>query len=63
MHSGQKTFLKQTRSSIILGQTQTTSGAGNHSALFGFFSKAFMVHFLKDKSEAGAVREMGGHPF
>jgi DNA polymerase III subunit delta len=33
------------------------------SGIFGFFSKAFMVHFLKDKSEAGAVREMGGHPF
>jgi DNA polymerase III subunit delta len=32
-------------------------------ALFGFFTKAFMVHFLKDKSEAGAVKEMGGHPF
>lgn len=33
------------------------------AVLFGYFSKIFACHFLKDKSEQGAVKTMGGHPF
>ena len=33
------------------------------ATLFSFFSKIFSYHFLKDKSEQGAVAELGGHPF
>lgn len=33
------------------------------SVLFGYFSKIFAYHFLKDKSEQGAAKTMGGHPF
>jgi DNA polymerase III subunit delta len=33
------------------------------ATLFGYFSKVFMMHFLKDKSEKGAMQQMGGHPF
>lgn len=31
--------------------------------LFGFFSKAFMVHFLKNKAEAAASKELGVHSY
>jgi DNA polymerase III subunit delta len=33
------------------------------ATLFGYFSKIFAYHFLKDKSEKGAIQTMGGHPF
>ena len=33
------------------------------ATLFGYFSKIFAYHFLKDKSEQGAIKTMGGHPF
>jgi DNA polymerase III subunit delta len=33
------------------------------ASLFGYFSKIFAFHFLDDKSEKGAIRQMGGHPF
>ncbi|SHE79888.1 DNA polymerase III, delta subunit [Mariniphaga anaerophila] len=33
------------------------------ATLFSYFSKIFAYHFLKDKSEQGAARTMGGHPF
>lgn len=33
------------------------------ATLFSYFSKIFSYHFLKDKSERGAVAELGGHPF
>jgi len=31
--------------------------------LFGFFSKMFAFHFLKDKSESGVASQLGMHPF
>jgi DNA polymerase III subunit delta len=31
--------------------------------LYGYFSKIFAFHFLDDKSEKGAIQQMGGHPF
>ncbi len=31
--------------------------------LFGFYSKLFAIHFMKDKSEQGVIRQMGGSPF
>ena len=33
------------------------------AVLFGYFSKLFAYHFLKDKSEQGVVKTIGGHPF
>lgn len=33
------------------------------ATLFGYFSKIFAYHFLQDKSEQGAIKTMGGHPF
>jgi len=33
------------------------------ATLFSYFSKIFSYHFLKDKSERGAVAQLGGHPF
>ncbi len=33
------------------------------ATLFGFYSKIFAYHFLKDKSERAAVQKMGAHPF
>lgn len=33
------------------------------ATLFGYFSKVFAYHFLKDKSEQGAIQTLGGHPF
>ena len=33
------------------------------ATLFGYFSKIFAYHFLADKSEQGAIKTMGGHPF
>ncbi|SHJ28900.1 DNA polymerase III, delta subunit [Tangfeifania diversioriginum] len=33
------------------------------ATLFSYFSKIFSYHFLKDKSERGAVSQLGGHPF
>lgn len=33
------------------------------ATLFSYFSKIFAYHFLKDKSEQGAIQTMGGHPF
>ncbi|RIH65167.1 DNA polymerase III subunit delta [Mariniphaga sediminis] len=33
------------------------------ATLFSFYSKIFSYHFLKDKSERGAIQKMGGHPF
>ncbi len=31
--------------------------------LFGYFSKIFAYHFLKDKSEQGAINTIGGSPY
>ncbi|MFW6370389.1 MAG: DNA polymerase III subunit delta [Bacteroidota bacterium] len=33
------------------------------AVLFGFYSKLFAIHFMKDKSEQGVIRQMGGKPF
>jgi len=33
------------------------------STLFGFYSKLLAIHFLKDRSEKGAMQELGGHPY
>ena len=33
------------------------------ATLFGYFSKIFAYHFLKDKTEQGVIKTMGGHPF
>ena len=33
------------------------------AVLFGFYSKLFAIHFLKDKSEQGVIRKMGGSPY
>ncbi len=33
------------------------------ATLFSYFSKIFAYHFLSDKSEQGAVKALGGHPF
>lgn len=33
------------------------------AVLFGYFSKLFAFHFLKDKSEQGVINTIGGHPF
>ncbi len=33
------------------------------AVLFGFYSKLFAIHFLKDKSEHGVISKMGGNPF
>jgi DNA polymerase-3 subunit delta len=33
------------------------------STLFGFYSKMLAIHFMKDRSEKGALQEIGGHPF
>src|SRR5690606_37289948 len=33
------------------------------AVLFGYYSKLFAIHFLKDKSEQAVSRKMGGNPF
>ncbi len=33
------------------------------STLFGFFSKMLAIRFLRDKSEKGVLKAIGGHPF
>lgn len=33
------------------------------AVLFGFYSKLFAIHFMKDKSEQGVISKMGGNPF
>ncbi len=33
------------------------------AVLFGFYSKLFAIHFMKDKSEQGVLRQMGGNPY